>query len=180
MNIFGKPANQRGLTALELISTLSVSLVVMTAGFPTVQQLSASSNMTSSINAIVAHLHMARSEAITRYGNAVLCPSSDGLMCLNDFTWHQGVLLFMDENDDEKYDAGEVIIKSHQPGTGPIRILTSVGRKYIKYESDGMASGTNATFTFCDSSGSMEPKKVVISNTGRVRVDHAGDPAKCP
>jgi len=179
MNSFGKPTRQRGTSALELISALSVSLILMTTGFPAVQQLSSSSNMTSSINAIVAHLHMARSAAVTRRGSAVFCPTSDGLTCLNDYTWHQGFLLFMDEDDDEEHDAGEVIIKTHQPDTGPIRILTSAGRKYIQYESDGMASGTNATFTFCDSSNSMAPKKVVISNTGRVRVDQSGDPDRC-
>lgn len=174
------PSHQFGISALELLSTLSVSLILATAGIPAVQALSTSTQMTTAINGTVAQLHLARSEAITRNTRTVLCPSSDGQTCLDSFEWQQGFLLFVDNDEDEERDATEEILRSYQPKTGAIKIVTSTGRRFIRYMPEGMAGFSNATFTFCDRNEKIEPKAAIISSTGRVRVSSTeADPDRC-
>jgi type IV fimbrial biogenesis protein FimT len=164
------PAQQQGISALELLTTLSASLVLATAGIPAVQTLSTSSHMTSAINGVVSQLHLARSAAITRNARAVLCPSSDGQSCLDSFEWQQGFILFLDDNENEQREGDEEILGTHQPKPGPIRIVTTTGRRFIRYMPEGMAGFSNATFTFCDKQNKLAPKAAIISPTGRVRV----------
>jgi len=163
---------QSGFSLVELVTTLAVSSILITVGIPSMQQLMASQRMTASVNTVVSHLHLARSEAI-KYGfHAVLCPSPDGDACIKSMQWQQGFILFVDENVNRKRDPGEKLLRWFQPGSRgqQIRISTTTGRRWIRYQSTGLALGSNVTITFCDSGGFVAPKAVIISNTGRPRI----------
>ena len=118
---------QHGISALELLSALSISLILASMGIPAVQALSTNTQMTSAINGVVSQLQLARSEAITRNARTLLCPSSDGQTCLDSFDWSQGFLLFLDHNENETREPDEEILRSYRPETGAIRIVTSSG-----------------------------------------------------
>jgi len=179
MNIFGKPNHQRGTSALDLISTLSVSLTLMTLGVPAVQNLTVSSSMSSAINTMGTHLNIARSEAITRNMYTALCPSSDGQQCLNDFAWHGGFILFVDADKDKVRDTDEQILRNYQPESNHTKIFTTTGRRVIQYKPSGILAGfSNTTFTFCDPGEKLAPKKITIRN-GRLHYSDDGDSSRC-
>lgn len=179
MDICGKPSRQHGLSALELISTLSISLVLMTAGFPAVQNLTASSSMSSTINTMGTHLNMARSEAITRNMYTALCPSSDGQSCLDDFAWHGGFILFVDADKDKVRDIDEEILRAYQSESSHTKIFTTTGRRVIQYKPSGILAGfSNTTFTFCDPGENLSPRKITIRN-GRLHYSDSGDSSRC-
>ncbi len=175
---------QLGFSLVELITTLAVSSIVIAMGLPSMQQLMASQRMAASVNVLVSHLHLARSEAIKHGFHAVLCPSPDGEACIKSMQWQQGFILFVDKNVNRKRDPGEKLLRQFQPGSRgqQIRITTTTGRRWIRYQSTGLALGSNVTVTFCDSGGFVEPKAVIISNTGRPRISAEkpnGSPLVC-
>lgn len=181
MKITGQPTYgyQYGLTAVELLTALSVTLTLMTLGFPTVQHLTASSSMSSAINTVATHLNAARSEAITRNQRITLCPSTDGQWCLDDFAWHDGFILFIDSDNDMERDAGEDILRTYQPETSHAKIFTTTGRRAVQYKPSGILAGfSNATFTICDPNERLAPKKITIRN-GRLHYSDDGESERC-
>ncbi len=163
---------QSGFTLVELLTTLTVMVALMATGVPAMQRFSASQKMMVAVNSMTSYLHLARSEAIKRGLRAVLCPSLDGKRCLKSIQWQQGFILFVDKNANTKRDAGEELLRQFQPNSPKlqIHITTTKGRRWIRYQSTGEAPGSNLTMTFCDSSGFVDPKAVIISRTGRPRI----------
>ena len=161
----------RGYSLYELLVTLAIAGGVATAGAG-VSQIVRDTAQTAEVNTLIAHLNLARSEAIKRRQDTVLCPSTDGRRCdaAQDFTWwHRGMLLFVDTDGNHQPDAHDPVIRIHAPST-TLRIKSSRGRPHVIYQPNGLASGTNVTFTFCDPRGTGSARYVIVSNSGRARV----------
>ncbi len=173
-----------GFSLIELLTTLVVSITVMAAGIPATQKFMANQKMITSVNAVASYLHLARSEAIKRGLRAVLCPSLDGEGCLDSVEWQRGFIVFADKNKNKKRDAGEELLRRFQPNRKEpqIRITTTEGRRWVRYQSTGEAPGSNLTITFCDGNDFVDPKAIIISNTGRPRISTTkpnGGPLDC-
>ncbi len=178
----GPASRQSGFSLVETITVLTVSLVILAAGVPAMRLISTSNRMSASVSTMASHLHLARSEAIKRGLRAVLCPSRDGRTCLSGSEWREGYILFADANANRKRDDGEELLRVHRPESRAIRILTTNGRKWIRYQPTGEAPGSNVTITFCDPGRKIAPKAIIISNTGRPRFSTTkpnGDPLEC-
>jgi type IV fimbrial biogenesis protein FimT len=139
-----------------------------------------SSRLTTLANSFLSNLYLARSEAIKRNSRAVLCKSSDGLACSDSGGWHQGWILFHDANNNAALDASEAVILT-QSALPPGFMLTGnmpVAR-YISYSAIGATELTSGAFqagtlTLCsNSSSSGNARHIVISSTGRPRIQRA-------
>ena len=163
---------QSGFTLVELLTTLVVMITIIAAGVPAMQKFLASQYMVSAVNTVSSHLHLARSEAVKRGLRAVLCPSLDGESCVKSRQWQRGFILFADENANLKREAGEELLRRFQSNNkkSQIRITSTEGRRWIRYQATGEAPGSNLTITFCDTSDFVDPKAIIISNTGRPRI----------
>ncbi len=173
---------QTALTLVELISTLATVCILLAIGIPSALTLSASSSTTTAVNSMALHLHLARSEAVKRGVPVVLCPSTDGQSCLNSFEWQQGFILFVDDNRNRSPDGSETVLRFQQPNRHRVRILTSVGRKRLIYQPSGMSPGSTATITICDLTATVDPKALIVSNSGRPRLSTTrpdGSPLQC-
>ncbi len=71
------PARQRGLTLIELLTTMSVVAIVLTIGVPSFQSMIASNQITTTTNLFVATMSLARSEAMKRSTTIKVSPESD-------------------------------------------------------------------------------------------------------
>jgi len=175
--------SQAGFTLIELLTTLVVMITVIAAGVPAMQRFSASQNMISAVNTVASHLHLARSEAVKRGVRAILCPSVDGRVCLKSTQWQQGFILFADENANRKREMDEELLRWFKPNSKKPQILITTGRRqWVRYQSTGEAPGSTLTMTFCDANDLVEPKAIIISNTGRSRistVNSKGGPLDC-
>lgn len=60
------PRRQRGLTLIELMTTVSVVVVVLSLGIPSFQNMIASNKVTTTTNTLIAIMSLARSEAMKR------------------------------------------------------------------------------------------------------------------
>ena len=79
------PARSRseGVTLIELMVTLSVIAILLTLTVTGFQSLTAHNRITAAANGLIAHLQLARSEAVKRAPPVTICPSNDGASCLN-------------------------------------------------------------------------------------------------
>jgi len=166
-----------GFTLAELIATVAVASILLALGVPAYVTLVATTRMTTEVNELLVLAHLARSEAIKRGVDAILCPSADGSACLDDPFWHLGCILFVDANGNRSRDDDEPVLR-HREGdaSAAIAIKSSAARRLIRYQPDGSAGGSNITITFCDVGNNAAPHALIISNVGRPRTsDSAPD-----
>ncbi|WP_177421168.1 GspH/FimT family pseudopilin [endosymbiont of Lamellibrachia barhami] len=165
------PACTAGFTLPELLTTLSVALILLSAGVPAYRTLAANSQMSGEINSFISHLQLTRSTAIMTGGLAILCPSTDAQTCLDEPLWHEGFLLYADTNGNRQPDDAEKRIR-YQNATrhSLISMRSTQGRRRIIYRPDGTSPGSNLTLTFCDVTENIDPRAVVVSNAGRPRI----------
>ncbi len=164
------PYAMRGLTLIELMATLAILAISLSLAIPTFNALSGNSARTSAINNLVRHLNLARSEAITRARHTFLCPSLDGTNCVDDNRWDLGYILVTDSNPNLEVDASDQRVRVVQDLDSRITVHSTSGRKIIRFNPLGMSPGYNVTLSFCDQQGKVEPRTVILSNTGRPRI----------
>lgn len=172
----------KGMTLVELLTVLAMVSIVLSIGVPSISSLLDRSRITSTINNMVRHLHYARSEAVTSGLPVILCPSTTGVSCENSFHWEHGFIVFIDRDRDREPSNGEEVLRHTHPSSAGTMIFTSPGRKKITYQASGMAAGSTATFTVCNSSGKARPKAIIVSNPGRPRLADTradGSPLNC-
>jgi len=137
-------------------------------------------------------IFLARTAAARFGAMAVLCPSVDGTRCGG--AWHDGVLVFLDRNDDQGPDQGEAIIDylrfESLPGTLQWRAFRS--KPYLQITPLGFTRYQNGSFTWCDQQRRPDSAhQLILNRTGRVRFardsdgdgvreDSAGHPIRCP
>ena len=174
-------AHQDGLTLPELLATLTVVLIIAVGMADFLPRFLQESRMVTAVNGFVAALHLARSEAIMRGRQVVLCPSRDRLSCGNSRDWRGGWLLFA--SDDREREPHEPLLQVGPPPGRGIHMHAGNHRKRIVYQPDGSSGGTNSTFTFCGRDRRTTPRVICLSNTGRPRLSRTrcnGKPVVCP
>ncbi len=179
---FTRPQHVCGFSLIEVITTLSVAIVLLAIGVPSFQNLTHSNQMTAAINTITTHLSLARNEAVTRGTRVVLCPSFNGTDCANSMIWDEDIIMFTDNNKSGHLEEGEKLLRHVNINYDSILIKTTTGRRKAAYDSSGFSMGMNVTFTFCDTGGIVDPKAVIVSNSGRPRLSdtkHDGSSLDC-
>lgn len=167
--------NGNGLTLVELLVAIAVIVVIMTVGFHGIGLMISQTRMATATNTLNVHLQLARSEAIKRAVDVILCPSRDGVSCNADESpsvWHTGYLVFADANDNKRRDRGdqaESIIRV-VGGDAEAAITITANRSRFVYQQDGTAGGSTGTFSLCDTAGRVGPQALVVSNVGRPRI----------
>jgi len=170
----------RGLSLLEVIAALSVAALLLTVGVPTFHGIINNSRRTATINDLVATVQIARTTAIRRNRQLVICPDDGRPRCDGSADWSQGWLVFVNEDFDRppSLDDNETVIHRHGP-LAPLRVYSN--RSYFAFHRIGLRS-TNGTLTLCDNRGSTQARAVIISYTGRPRVSARkadGSPLEC-
>lgn len=176
----------RGLTLIEVILVLLVMGVLLVVALPSLSAAINNNRLSSLTNHMLADLAMARSESIRLGGRVALCASTNGTQC-NSHLWHQGRILFIDDDQNGAVDAGERIMRqTHQaPGGWVIRGNTPVSR-YVSYNSMGqtrLISGAfqAGTITICPvSATAVEATQIVINSVGRARSRRVNLPECAP
>jgi type IV fimbrial biogenesis protein FimT len=122
--------------------------------------------LTTQINTLLAHLQYARSEAVTRHAQVVVCASSDAATCGGG--WDDGWIVFADLDSDGDMSAGDERIRAQQKLEGDNTLASSAGATII-FDNRGFSPNSSGTFTLQDDRGAAYEKTLTISNTGRVR-----------
>ncbi len=165
---------QRGFTLGEVLATVAVVGVSLSLVVPSLDSLTRSNQRASAINELVATLHVARSEAITRNAPVVVCPSQDGQTCAR-VAWETGWIRFVDSNGDYLPDAGEAVLGVTPPVAG-LQIRTDTFDTAFAFAPSGRVAAPDGgqgggqgggDFTFCANGNSTDAQVVSVSALGQ-------------
>ncbi len=161
-----------GFTLYEMLLTLAISGVITTTAVG-LHGIVQETTLTTQVNEMMTHLALARSEAIKRGTEVVVCPSADGQQCQHaaegNTWWHAGFLIYVDSDGNGKRAADEPIIAVRAGAGRRIEVKSSSARPKVIYRPSGSAGGTDMTIAFCDQSRPRS-RYIVLSNVGRPRV----------
>ena len=160
--------NFHGFTLIEFIFATAILATLCAISLPALGSLTQNSRSHTANNNLITALNLARSSAVSRGGEIVLCPSADQNHCDDGIWWQHGWIVFQDLDRNGSRNGDEPIINV-TPAQAGIAIASSSGREHVTYRTDGSSTGTNLTFTLCDHRGSAHASTIVVSNSGRAR-----------
>ena len=155
-----------GFTLLELLIVVGLVAILMAFGIPSIEAYIKNDRLTSQINTLVSHLAYARSEALVRRQQVILCASSNSTSCIGG--WEDGWILFVDADNSSGFTDGEPILRVKQALSGNNTFTSTLGTSFI-YDNRGFSAAGTGTFSLCDDRRVANLKSISISNTGRVR-----------
>ena len=131
---------QNGFTLYELLVTMLIVGVVLTAGVPNMIEFTQNSRMTSTANDLHSAFHLARSESSRAKTNITVCASSNSLTanpnCVG--TWDQGYIVFVDANGDINLGgATETVLRASGPVADGVTLAVADDATYFSYSSTG-------------------------------------------
>jgi type IV fimbrial biogenesis protein FimT len=169
------------MTLWELMLALAIAAIVIGLGVPNLQRFALDSRLTADINAFVAAIQLARSEAAKRGRSVVLCKTVDRVRCGGaDIRYDAGWMVFVNDDDlsPPARSATEPLLLAYAP-----TIAGSIVSNRPLYEFRAYRRrSTNGTVTFCDARGARAARAVIVSYTGRPRVAAEGpgnEPLTC-
>jgi len=150
-------ARETGFTLVELMITLVVVGILLAAALPQLETFTKNNRLASQTNDLVAAIQLARTEAVKRGVNTVVCASTDQASCSgNNADWVSGWLVFSDFDLDDTVDAGADATLCEPTEDCVMRTVTG-----LSYDSTVAASA--ATLRFLPTG--------LASNGGNVTID---------
>lgn len=157
--------HRKGFSLIELMTSLSILTILLTGGIPSLTDFYTQHRADSSIRIIQQTLQFARNQAITLNRTVTACAVIDEKCVQN---WQVGLTVFIDTNSNNQLDDSDkklYITNAFDP-----KDTVKYNRTAIRFQPDGLASGTNGTLKYCPSSAtSPYSRAVVINQAGRVR-----------
>lgn len=163
-----------GFTLLELIFTLSLLVVVLTLGIPTLNQWVQRSRATNLQYTLLHSIHYARTQAAQVQSTVTLCPGTSAC----EDTWGSNLLIFNDLNSNGVKDNDETLLKQIDIGLlGQYLNWRSFRKKtYLQFSSQGLTRALNGTFHFCPKEPVNDLKfSLILAKTGRARISNTPD-----
>jgi type IV fimbrial biogenesis protein FimT len=161
------------------IAVLGVLLAIATPNLSTFLQ---NNRLSSAANDMLRSFQIARSEAIKRQQNVVVCASANPTAANPTCSYgaFSGWIVFQDSNFNWSVDAGEPILERHALLDSSITVKAD-NDGIESYASTGFANPAGArtptrNILLCDmrgnqvSGGNSVERAVLVANTGRVRV----------
>lgn len=165
------------MTLIELMVTIAIAAILAGLAAPSFKEMMANNQLKSHASSLLSSLLQARSEAIKRNGQIVLCKSANGKECTTAGGWQQGWVMFADADGDGVLDAGETVIQRTEPLTGNFSLTAIISDEVVvhrlTYAGSGSANGgeVEVTFLLCKvGSFSGKAREIVLSPTGRPKI----------
>ena len=162
--------DQRGLSLIELMGTVSIIAVVNAIAAPTLGETFKRNHLRSQAERVMTTLNLARSEAVKRNQPVSICRSADGESCSGD--WSDGWIVFSNLDGDNVVDNGsDQVIRVYEGLAEGHSFNGSVGAAALTYYADGSYADGSDTVRICPKDGDLKQSYTVEINTvGRPRV----------
>ena len=158
---------QHGASLIEQIMVLAIIASLAGMATPPLRKMLSRSQSQTAQSDFISALRHARETAVTSGKQTLFCPTVDGAHCSDAVRWESGWLLAHDANLDNQPDNSPIFKGSGY--ASKLAILSSNGRRFVRFQPDGSASGSNLTLLFCNPASAENVLSVVIANSGRVR-----------
>lgn len=163
----------RGAGLIELILVAAIAGILATLSLPGLASWLEQARAVSASRALLSHLRLARSVAITRKAEVVICPRRADRLCKQANDWQAGWLSFVDADGNRRRTPEEPILAEVQlsaadaPG---IKLAAAQnGGRYIRYRGVGDA-WPNGRFIFCPGSQAEPSRHLIVYRSGRARI----------
>lgn len=165
----------RGFTLIELLVTIGLVAILLSVALPSFIESMRSNRLATTTNLALATLSYARSEALRSRSTATVCPRGDDDASCGS-SWSLGMLVWSDDNRNERLDAQEVR-RVVEPMDG-IRIAATFEK--IEFDHRGRSAADAARqFTLqpepCKP-GASQLRTVNVSLTGQIDMQRG----QCP
>lgn len=186
---------------------MAVAVILVGLGLPRFDALIARERRTAAVNQIIGAIQFSRAAAFSYRARVVLCPATmtdsgsrsgsgaDPDACASRDLWHQGALIFIDDNRDGLRNGKDRILR-RLPGWNDgsrVRWRSFRNRSYLVFRARGITDWQNGSFTWCpapDQRPPLAPAQVVINSAGRTRTardtdgdgipeNSSGQPVRC-
>jgi type IV fimbrial biogenesis protein FimT len=172
---------------MELMVALAIVGVLLTVGVPSMRTFAQNNRLSAASNDLLRAFQVARSEAIKRQTDVVVCASSDPTagspVC--SYGAFRGWIVAQDTNSNWQFDSGDVVIERHELIDPSVKVSTDKDgiesfNRYGFAKPDGGKAGSR-NVVFCDSRGKQTigntsvVRVVQINQTGRARVTRIPD-----
>lgn len=163
-----KSCRPNGISLLELIVTLTITLVVTAAALPTFKSILDRSSLEADLRSFATLINHARHAAITLNRTVTVCPGQR-TACFARNNWHRGAIVFVDENANRQPDPGENIVGGMAELNSHVRWRAFRNRSYLQFTPTGFTAWQNGHFLFCPTSGSDNlARQLVLNAAGRL------------
>lgn len=157
-----------GITLVELSVVMAVLALLVAIGLPSMERLRVRQQTSATMHLLVSHFASARMTAIAQGVPVIVCPSDGDGRCRADSDWSSHWLAFRDPDGNRQPDEESDIYRNDPaPRDARVRIVSTQGRRYLRYQSSGLAYGTNLTVRICHDG--RIAGSVIVNSTGRAR-----------
>jgi type IV fimbrial biogenesis protein FimT len=168
---------QRGLTLVELLTIVAISVILLTMGVPGYAYFLNQNRLAGVTNELVTSLNLARSEAIKRGVRVTLCKSANAMdeypVCAPETSWLEGWLVFVDRGMVGQLDGTDKIlwVQNDRPNAQASISVSNNFNTYASYLPSGVSQGSNhlpnGTFNICIAG---QKRRVILNSTGRIKI----------
>lgn len=163
--------HHHGYTLIELLITLAVFSILALNVFPSFSALLAQERSIILTNNLAGALAYARSESVTKQMTIITCQSNNGSECNRSEKWHNGWIIFADNNANKQRDPEEALLRVYPAASNGTQAVFNGSRgidHYIKYKPSGQAT-PNGSFLICNP-GINIGKALIMTQSGRLRL----------
>ena len=163
---------QPGFTLIELIITLAIAAILMAVAIPSFQSFVLNNRISAQANDFMASIGLTRSEAVKRATRVTICKSANGTSCATAGSWAQGWIVFIDGSTAGLVDGIDAVLQVRGPLEGANTFAgTGSSVSFVAYEATGYMTALPGRIALCPPSpAAVEGRDIVITNTGRARV----------
>lgn len=166
-----------GLSLIELLATLVIAAAALAIVLPAFTGTLERIRVSATLHQLSADLAMARSTAIMRRAQVVVCPRTADSRCRDGSDWSHGWIVFTDDDGNRQPDDDAHILRVTDPPAHRSLAIDST-RRFLRYQRDGRSAHSNQTVRVC--SGERLAGTVVVNNLGRVRSARPVKETPCP
>lgn len=161
----------QGMTLMELLVVLAMLAILAALATPALESLRLNASRTAAMEGLLRAAWFARSEAIRQGRPVVLCPAAADNACAPQReAWSRGWSV-------TSATAPETPLRTG-PGVGRVRAVLLANRDAFTFETQDRRS-TNGTLAWCDARGESASRAIVISPTGRPRLQRGSGSLEC-
>jgi type IV fimbrial biogenesis protein FimT len=173
-------ARGAGWTLVELLVAVAVGALLLAAAVPAWGDWVAGAELANHAHRLATSMTLARTEAMKRGQRVNLCRAADGRHCAGAGGWEAGWIVHVDADADAVNGDAEPVLRAEPPAPGGIYVRANRPvESYVSFNALGQARLVNGglqmgTLTVCRRG--LPAHKVVLANSGRIRVERSRDP----
>jgi type IV fimbrial biogenesis protein FimT len=168
-----------GFTLLETAAAVAVVAVAVAVGVPSFAGGLERQRVATAMHRLSADMATARSTALARRTQVVVCPGEADAGCRQDRDWSGGWLVFRDDDGNRQPDDTTDILRISDAPGGAVGVLRLVStRPHLRFQKNGRSAHSNLSVVVC-ARGRLHGK-VVVNRLGRVRGERSEPSVPCP